>query len=146
MFELDSRLQADTELIGDMPLCRALLMNDSQFPWVILVPREPGVRELFELDETKQHQFLKESAMVCRALTTLYLPEKLNVAALGNVVAQLHVHHVARFSDDIAWPSPVWGRQPAVPYTADALQRHKHNLQQYLIKERSSDTDNHPND
>ena len=135
MFNLDSRLQADTEVIGDMPLCRVLLMNDSQFPWVILVPREPGAKDLFELSESQQHQFLRESGMVCRALQSLYQPEKLNVAALGNVVAQLHIHHVARFSDDIAWPAPVWGRQPAVPYTAEALQRHKHNLQQYLIKE-----------
>ncbi|MCU7553860.1 HIT domain-containing protein [Alteromonas sp. ASW11-19] len=117
MFELDSRLQQDTLQVGALPLSRVLLMNDSQFPWVILVPQRSGVREIIELNKDDEAQLWRESRQVSEALQKLYSPHKLNVAALGNVVSQLHVHHVARYTHDCAWPAPVWGKQAAVPYS-----------------------------
>ena len=118
MFKLDARLEADT-FIHDLPLCRVLLMNDSQFPWLILVPRVDGVTEIIELSEAQQQQFLSESAQVSRLLQSQFSPDKLNVAALGNVVSQLHIHHVARYKSDIAWPKPIWGAQAVVAYPED---------------------------
>ena len=119
MFKLDARLEADTFFIHDLPLCRVLLMNDSQFPWLILVPRVDGVTEIIELSEAQQQQFLCESAQVSRLLQSQFSPDKLNVAALGNVVSQLHIHHVARYKSDIAWPKPIWGAQAVVAYPED---------------------------
>ncbi|RDV27556.1 HIT domain-containing protein [Alteromonas aestuariivivens] len=116
MFELDKRLAADCLEVGDLPLCRVLLMNDSQFPWLILVPRREGITEILELDAAEQQQLWAESNQVAQALTTLYQPDKLNIAAIGNVVSQLHVHHIARFQGDSLWPQPVWGKLPARPY------------------------------
>lgn len=115
-FELDARLAADTLPFGDFPLCRILLMNDAQYPWWILVPRRVGVREIYELNDADQSQLLRESVLFGRALMQAYSGEKLNIAALGNVVPQLHIHHIVRFRDDPAWPAPVWGRAPAQPY------------------------------
>ena len=94
-------------------------MNDNQYPWTILVPREPGVTEVIDLALTQQAQLWHESAILSRALKSLFSPDKLNIAALGNVVSQLHVHHIARFYDDVAWPDPVWGKRPSVPYHPD---------------------------
>ena len=116
MFELDTRLHNDTYIVCDLALSRVLLMNDSQFPWLILVPRKHNVSEIIELTEEEQIVLLKESALVSKAMQELFSPLKLNVAALGNVVRQLHVHHVARFDTDVAWPKPVWGNQPSKPY------------------------------
>lgn len=116
MFELDTRLHNDTYFVCDLALSRVLLMNDSQFPWLILVPRKHNVSEIIELTEEEQIVLLKESALVSKAMQELFSPLKLNVAALGNVVRQLHVHHVARFDTDVAWPKPVWGNQPSKPY------------------------------
>ncbi len=122
MFELHNQLAADTVELGDLPLCRVLLMNDSQYPWLILVPRREGLRELYELSEQDRQQFVLESDLVSRILTTVFAAEKLNVAALGNMVPQLHVHHIARYRADVAWPKPVWGQFPAKPYSDEALQ------------------------
>ena len=116
MFELDTRLHNDTYFVCDLALSRVLLMNDSQFPWLILVPRKHNVSEIIELTEEEQIVLLKESVLVSKAMQELFSPLKLNVAALGNVVRQLHVHHVARFDTDVAWPKPVWGNQPSKPY------------------------------
>lgn len=116
MFELDARLHNDTYFVCDLALSRVLLMNDRQFPWLILVPRKHNVSEIIELTEEEQIVLLKESALVSKAMQELFSPLKLNVAALGNVVRQLHVHHVARFDTDVAWPKPVWGNQPSKPY------------------------------
>ena len=96
-------------------------MNDSQYPWVILVPRLKGVREIYQLTVEDQVQLLRESSFLGEALMTACSGEKLNVAALGNVVNQLHLHHVVRFSSDSAWPGPVWGRHPVISYTDEAL-------------------------
>lgn len=121
MFTLDPRLQKDTIAIASLPLCELLLMNDANYPWLILVPRREGARELMELSAEDQLQFMQESNAISKLLQTQFAAEKLNVAALGNVVAQLHIHHVARFSSDAVWPKPVWGALPAVAYQEDKL-------------------------
>lgn len=115
-FLLDPRLEADTHAIGELPLSQLLLMDDARFPWLILVPRIAGARELIDLDENDQRSLLTEISLVGRALEALLRPDKLNIAALGNVVPQLHVHVIARFVGDDAWPQPVWGRDDRVVY------------------------------
>lgn len=119
VFELDPRLAADTLHVGDGPLCRVLLMNDARYPWVILVPRVAGITELYQLTPVQRQQLLDESVQLGERLMTHFAGHKLNVAALGNVVAQLHVHHIVRFHGDDAWPGPVWGRHPRRPYGPD---------------------------
>lgn len=119
-FTLDARLAADCTVIGDAPLCRWLLMNDANYPWCILVPRRPGLREIHELDATDRLQLMDESVALSRALLAVCGGDKLNVATLGNVVEQLHVHHIVRRRDDAAWPAPVWGHVAARPYAAEA--------------------------
>ena len=116
MFELDSRLHNDTYFVCDLTLCRVLLMNDKQFPWLILVPMRNNIAEIIDLPEQEQQTLLAESAKVSKVLQQVFTPYKLNVGALGNVVRQLHVHHVARFETDVAWPKPVWGNQAAIAY------------------------------
>ena len=115
-FVLHERLAADTVVLGDFPLCRLLLMNDAQYPWLILVPRRASVREIYQLSEADQQQLLRESSALSRAAMDAFHGEKLNVAAIGNLVPQLHVHHVVRFAGDRAWPRPVWGLHPPRPY------------------------------
>ncbi len=129
-FELHPRLAADTAFITDLPLCRVLLINDSQYPWTLLVPRRPDIKEAHHLSNTDQQQLLNESNRLCRVMETLFTPDKLNVAAIGNVVPQLHIHHIARFTSDATWPAPVWGALPAVPYTQTALDSLVQQLEQ----------------
>lgn len=117
MFELDKKLAADTLEIADWPLCKVLLMNDCQYPWIILVPRVAGLREIYQLSDSQQVQFNAESVALGEWLMAAFDGYKLNVAALGNVVSQLHIHHVVRFESDAAWPAPVWGKFPAKPYS-----------------------------
>lgn len=136
MFELDARLHADTLHISDLDLCRVLLMNDSQFPWVILVPMVPNVGEIIELNDEQQWQLHQESAFISRILQGEFQPDKLNIAALGNVVNQLHVHHVARYITDCAWPAPIWGRQPVKRYDSDIAQALVNRLAVLITKER----------
>ena len=119
-FLLDPRLEADTHAIGDLPLCELRLMDDARFPWLVLVPRIAGARELLDLDDGDQRALLAEINLVGRAIETLWRPDKLNIAALGNVVPQLHVHVIARFTGDPAWPQPVWGRGERIAYSDDA--------------------------
>lgn len=123
MFELHSRLQADTRLLGDLPLCRVLLAKDSQYPWLILVPRVVNLREIHHLAPAQQQQLMQESCAVATLMEQALRPDKINVAALGNLVPQLHLHHVARFSTDKAWPGPIWGAHPSLPYDESTLQR-----------------------
>jgi len=123
-FSLHPRLAADTFIIDDWTLCRVLLMNDARFPWLILVPRQNGLRDFDEIAENDKPTFLAEIDRASRALRTETSAEKMNVAALGNMVPQLHVHVVARFATDAAWPAPVWGVGEAIPYSTlqvDAL-------------------------
>ncbi|WP_029653801.1 HIT domain-containing protein [Marinobacter daepoensis] len=121
MFQLHERLAADTHKLGESRLCEVLLMNDSTWPWVILVPRVPGVREIYELDQQQQQRLLAESSALSEGMMALFSGDKMNVAALGNMVPQLHLHHIVRFEGDPAWPGPVWGMQPPVSYEAGQL-------------------------
>ena len=127
-FELHPRLAADTHFLRDLELSRVLLMNDMRFAWLILVPMRTGMRDWIDLAHAEQHQLLDEIELCSRALRALVQPDKLNVAALGNMVPQLHVHVVARHVGDAAWPKPVWGVGEAVPYPADALAARKAEL------------------
>jgi len=115
-FVLHPQLQQDTLLLGTFPLSLLLLMNDSNYPWFILVPQRANVPEVHALDDPDRRQLWDESALLSRALTQAFSPDKLNIAALGNQVPQLHVHHIARFTHDPAWPAPVWGKVPPRPY------------------------------
>ena len=120
-FALDPRLAADTATIGDLPLSRALLMNDARFAWVILAPRRAGLVEIVDLDEPKRARLMEEIAQAADVLRALPEVEKINFGALGNIVSQLHVHVVGRRAADAAWPGPVWGSGMATRYEAPAL-------------------------
>jgi diadenosine tetraphosphate (Ap4A) HIT family hydrolase len=121
MAELHPELQKDCLLIGRFTLCRLLLMRDANYPWFILVPDRTGIAEIFELSERDQRQLLRESSRLAAILAARFNADKLNIAALGNVVPQLHIHHIVRYRDDPAWPAPVWGRVPPRPYSPQAL-------------------------
>ncbi len=115
-FVLHERLAADCVVLGDLPLSRVLLARDGRYPWLILVPRHAGLREIHHLCEADQQQLMRESCALGRLMETVLSPDKLNVAALGNLVPQLHLHHIARFTGDDAWPGPIWGRFEAQHY------------------------------
>ncbi|MEW6691381.1 MAG: HIT family protein [Pseudomonadota bacterium] len=133
-FELHPRLAADTVEVTRLPLCRVLLMNDANYPWLILVPQRPGIREIFELDEADQQQLMRESTFVTRVMNDLFRPDKMNIAALGNVVPQLHIHHIARYRHDPAWPAPVWGQRPAQAYAPGLASEIMTRLSTALLK------------
>jgi diadenosine tetraphosphate (Ap4A) HIT family hydrolase len=121
---LDPVLERDTQAIGDLALCRVLLNRDVNYPWLLLVPRRPGAVEIIDLDEADRAQLTDEITAASRALKALTACDKLNIAAIGNVVAQLHVHVIARFRTDAAWPKPVWNAIPPKAYdeaAADSL-------------------------
>lgn len=118
-FELNERLAADTLLVTDLALCRVLLMNDRRFPWLILVPRRPGLRDFDDVAGAEKADFHAEIDFASAVLRGATGAEKMNVAALGNMVPQLHVHVIARFAGDAAWPGPVWGVGQAEPYGPD---------------------------
>ena len=120
-FKLHERLAADTVRIGSFPLCELLLSNDARFPWCILVPRRDGMRDEIDLVPGDIEQLHRESIAVQRALRRIFSPDKLNVAAIGNLVPQLHVHHIARYAVDSEWPAPVWGR--GTPLAYDSAER-----------------------
>lgn len=129
-WSLHPQLDKDTVSIGDLPLCRVLLIRDAHYPWLVLVPRRPETVEIIDLDEVARAQLMTEITRVSRALREVTRCDKLNVAALGNAVPQLHVHIIARRRTDAAWPRPIWGVMPPLPYNLrdmqeliDALQR-----------------------
>ena len=123
MFTLHERLVADSTQIGELPLCTLLLINDANYPWLVLVPRRPEIREIYQLETTDRVQLLEESCVLSEVMDAVFTPLKMNVAALGNMVPQLHLHHIARFSDDPAWPNPVWGAVPAKAYDDEIQQK-----------------------
>ena len=118
-FELHPRLAADTFMVGDLSLSRLLLLNDSRYPWLILVPRREGLREIHHLPREERIRLLDESCQVAEFMERQFKPDKLNLGALGNLVPQLHLHHIARYSNDPAWPGPVWGHSSAEPYETE---------------------------
>jgi len=128
VFKLDARLENDTINLTSWPLCDVQLMDDSQFPWVILIPRIEGATELYHLDKAQREQLDAESIFLSEALMAIYQGDKLNTAALGNVVSQLHIHHVVRFEGDIAWPAPVWGKVPAKHFSDEDIAKQKKRL------------------
>jgi len=132
MAKLHPQLARDCVPIGRFPLCRLLLMRDANYPWTILVPDRDGVKEIYRLEETDQRQLLRESSALSEVLVRLFRADKLNIAALGNLVPQLHVHHVVRYRDDAAWPAPVWGRVPPKPYQEEELAARVHQLTEAL--------------
>jgi diadenosine tetraphosphate (Ap4A) HIT family hydrolase len=132
MFTLDPRLHQDTVALGNFPLCRLLLMNDARYPWFILVPRRGEVSELFQLDAADQARLWQETTRLAEMLKDLFGADKLNVATLGNVVAQLHMHVIVRRRGDDAWPAPVWGRHPALPYNSDQVDEIRARLRMVL--------------
>lgn len=131
-FTLHEQLAKDTLWVTDLTLCQVLLMNDANYPWLILVPQVPNIREVYELTSEQRQQLWKDSDRVSRVLVQLFSPEKLNIAALGNVVPQLHIHHIVRYKNDKAWPAPVWGKVPAKPYELDELSERLKQLKEAL--------------
>lgn len=110
LFKLDPRLAKETSWLGDFPLCRLLVHKEAMAPWFILVPRINNISELHHLETNEQIAFMQESGFVAKAIESEIKPDKINIAALGNIVNQLHIHHVPRFSSDFAWPHPIWGQ------------------------------------
>lgn len=133
-FQLHERLRADTIGLGSTSLCEIRLMNDSTWPWVLLVPAVPGVREIYQLSADQQHQLVRESSALSEAMMDVFGGDKMNVAALGNMVPQLHLHHIVRFEGDPAWPGPIWGKQPPVPYAEEELERVRERLAPVLAE------------
>ncbi|MGZ8180613.1 MAG: HIT domain-containing protein [Methylobacter sp.] len=132
IFQLHPRLEQDCIAVGRFELCRLLMMNDSQYPWFILVPERADVREIYQLGKAERELLTEESSYLAENLAALYKADKMNIAAIGNMVPQLHIHHIVRYQTDKAWPAPVWGKFDAVPYTeqqiADNVARIKDQL------------------
>jgi len=116
-FTLHPQLVNDCFELAELPLCKLLLCNDSAYPWFILVPKVNDITDIYQLDWQQQQQLLNESSLLSELVMQVFVGDKMNVAALGNVVEQLHVHHVVRFKNDVSWPKPIWGQQPLTPYT-----------------------------
>lgn len=131
-FQLHPRLEQDCIAIGRFELCRLLMMNDSQYPWFILVPERADLQEIYQLSKAERALLTEESSYLAENLAGLYKADKMNIAAIGNLVPQLHIHHIVRYQTDNAWPAPVWGKFAALPYTeqqiADNLARIKDQL------------------
>lgn len=120
IFKLHPRLEADTILLGSLPLSRVLLMNERRYPWIILVPAQPGLTEVAELTEADQAQLIRESSLIANQMRQHLSADKINLAAIGNMVPQLHFHVIARYRDDAAWPAPVWGRFEPEAYSTES--------------------------
>lgn len=131
-FTLHNKLSEDCHVLGSFKLCSLLLMNDSQYPWFILVPQRESLKEIHQMSRDDQISFLIESNLLSRALESTFKGDKLNVAALGNMVPQLHVHHIVRFESDPAWPKPVWGQLPAKPYEMEKVYEIRDQLKEAL--------------
>jgi len=131
-FQLHPRLEQDCIAIGRFELCRLLMMNDSQYPWFILVPERADLQEIYQMNKAERELLIEESSYLAENMAALYKADKMNIAAIGNIVPQLHIHHIVRYQVDKAWPAPVWGKFDAVPYTerqiADNLTRIKARL------------------
>ena len=130
-FELDLRLARDARDVTNLPLCNVRLMDNKKFPWIILVPRIAGASEWIDLARAEQHQLSDEIAVVSHILKALVTPDKLNIATLGNQVGQLHVHVIARYKADAAWPNPVWGGASEA-YSEDEAKRFSYDLKSAL--------------
>lgn len=132
MFEVHPQLKKDCIVVGKFPLSSLLLKNDKTFPWFILVPMREGIEEAYQLGEDDQLQLSRESCYLAEKLAARFKADKMNIAAIGNIVPQLHVHHIVRYRSDPVWPNPVWGRTQAQPYDADGLRLMHSKLRQIL--------------
>ncbi len=133
MFELHSRLATDTLMVGEFELCQLLIHRDANYPWFILVPKRSSVTEVYHLSEEDRMQLMKESCMLAEALVDVFSPDKINIATLGNMVPQLHIHHVARYTTDAAWPNPIWGALPTKEYEKDVLEQRIESVANVLV-------------
>ena len=138
MFTLNERLKADTVDITRLRLCHVLLMDDSSFPWLILVPEREDIRELYELDEKDRAVLIEEITLASRIIEHFYKPDKINIGALGNLVPQLHIHVIGRFESDRAWPGPVWGAGQTRPYGDDEREATRGRLERAFLNYLSS--------
>jgi diadenosine tetraphosphate (Ap4A) HIT family hydrolase len=135
MFQLHPQLDADSVTIGDFPLSRILLINDANYPWFVLVPRKVDITEIYQLSEQEQVQLTRESAFLSKLIDKLFSADKINIAALGNMVPQLHIHHIVRFKSDSSWPHPIWGRIAAKHYSDEERKQLLTRLKNSLSKE-----------
>ena len=133
-FELHPRLEQDSIAIGRFELCQLRMQNDSQYPWFILVPERKDITEIYQLDIADQQQLSLESCYLAEQLAKCYSADKMNIAAIGNLVPQLHIHHIVRYQNDKTWPAPVWGKLPAIAYTQVAITEQKNRLKKYLTR------------
>ncbi len=133
MFKLHHQLAADTHVVGHFPLSLLLLCKDANYPWCILVPKQEEIREIHQLNKEDRQQLLDESCALAEVMESLYQPVKMNVAALGNMVPQLHIHHIARFKTDPAWPGPIWGKVSPSDYSVELLGQRIQDLRSGLI-------------
>ena len=132
MIKLHPQLEKDCFILGEFKLCSLLLLNDANYPWFILLPNREEVSEIHQLSKTDQQQLMTESMFFSHCLEQVFRPDKLNIAALGNVVPQLHVHHIARFKTDACWPAPVWGAAEPINYETEQLKLIKNQLFNWL--------------
>jgi len=131
-FIIHPQLQNDCVDVGEFDLCRLLLINDSRYPWCILVPQRSNITEIYQLSKTDQTQLNKESIYLSQKMAETFSADKMNIAALGNVVSQLHVHHVVRYKNDLSWPAPIWGVGDVVKYLPDDLDQMKTKMRKIL--------------
>ncbi len=132
MIKLHPQLEKDCIVLGDFDLCSLLLLNDANYPWFILLPNREDISEIHQLTASDQQQLMVESMYFSRCLEQVFQPDKLNIAALGNIVPQLHIHHIARFSTDACWPAPVWGAVSSVPYAEEQVKIIKKRLLEWF--------------
>ena len=131
-FQLHPRLEQDCIEIGRFKLSRLLLMNDSQYPWCILVPEREDISEIYQLQEQDRQLLQQESCLLSEKMAEIYNADKMNIAAIGNMVPQLHIHHIVRYRVDNAWPAPVWGKFDAVPYSKRQIEENLFVIRQAL--------------
>ena len=132
LFELHPQLKNDSFWLGDFSLTRLLLINDCQYPWFVLVPKRAGVKEIYQLSVTDQTMLWQESNRLSEVIMASFKGDKLNMAAIGNLVPQLHLHHIVRYTKDICWPAPVWGKFPMKPYASVEVKKIQQSLTQLL--------------
>ena len=129
---LHPQLEKDCFVIGRLPLSLLLLINDANYPWFILVPQREGITEIHQLSDKDQQQLMRESSQLAAVIEKAFNADKINIAALGNMVPQLHIHHIVRYKSDPAWPAPVWGKVEAIPYLDEEVKILSSHLAQSL--------------
>lgn len=134
MFVLHSQLEKGCIELGELKLCKVLLINDKQFPWFILVPQRSDITEVYQMTDSDQVQLLHESSFLAENLVKIYNADKLNIAAIGNIVPQLHIHHIVRYKNDPVWPAPVWGKLEPLPYSQLEIEKIKSQFTELISK------------